>query len=178
MHPHMMGGRLNRRSVPRRTLAGLAFILALGLLLVFAAPALADYLGPDRTVSVWQWERLRCDYQAVYDPPGSGWYGCTLELYSSPHTGCASTRSVAGYFNTTVCEGWPGDCGSLPCSISVSPSTVGCTEGEPGCTAVEHFTTLPEATINGSVSCGVPGYAGWCLSTAAVSLSGSEPLSR
>src|SRR3990170_4158377 len=172
-----MGGPMNRRSVPRRTLAGLAFILALGLLLVFAAPALADYLGPDRTVSVWQWERLRCDYQAVYDPPGSGWYGCTLELYSSPDTGCPSTSSVAGYFTPSVCGWTEAWCQTHGCDITVSSSTVGCSEGEPGCTAVEHFSTLPEATINGSVSCGVPGYAGWCLSTAALSLSGSEPLS-
>src|SRR3989337_4440015 len=100
-----MGGPMNKRSVPRRSLAGLAFLLVLGLLLAFAGPALADSLGPDRTVSVWQWERLRCDYQAVYDPAGSGWYGCTLQLYASPDTGCPSTSSVAGDFPPSVC-GW------------------------------------------------------------------------
>src|SRR3990170_526682 len=167
--------------VPRRTLAGLAFLLGLTLLLAIAVPALAEYLGPNRTVSTWVWERLQCNYQAVYDPPypppAPPWYGCTLQLYASPDSGCPSTGSVAGYFNPTVCEGWPGSCTSLPCSITVSASTVGCTDGETGCTAVEHFSTLPEATINGSVSCGVPGYSGWCLSSAALSLSGSEPLS-
>jgi hypothetical protein len=83
---------------------------------------------------------------------------------------------VAGYFTPSVCGWTEAWCQSHGCDISVSSSTVGCGEGEPGCTAVEHFTTFPEATINGSVSCGVPGYSGWCLSTAALSLSGSEPL--
>jgi len=168
---------MNKRSVPRRSLAGLAFILALGLLLVFAVPALADYLGPNRTVSVWQWERLQCHYEAVYDPPDGPWVGCTLELYASPDSGCPSTSSVAGYFTPSACGWAQAWCQTEGCDISVSSSTVGCSEGEPGCTAVEHFTTLPEASINGSVSCGVPGYSGWCLSSAALSLSGNEPLS-
>src|SRR3990170_1827271 len=172
-----MGGPMNKRPVPRRSLAGLAFLLALGLLLTFAVPALADYLGPNRTVSTWVWERLQCNYQAVYDEPGPGWYGCTLQLHASPSSGCPSTGSVAGDFTPSVCgwaEAW---CQTHRCDISLSSSTVGCSEGEPGCTAVEHFTTLPEASINGSVSCGVPGYSGWCLSSAALSLSGNEPLS-
>src|SRR3990170_1567181 len=172
-----MGGPMNKRPVPRRSLAGLAFLLALGLLLTFAVPALADYLGPNRTVSTWVWERLQCNYQAVYDEPGPGWYGCTLQLHASPSSGCPSTGSVAGDFTPSVCgwaEAW---CQTHRCDISLSTSTVGCSEGEPGCTAVEHFTTLPEASINGSVSCGVPGYSGWCLSSAALSLSGNEPLS-
>src|SRR3990170_3178945 len=107
-----MGGPMNKRSVPRRSLAGLAFLVALGVLLAFAVPALADYLGPDRTVSTWVWERLQCNYQAVYDPAGSGWYGCSLELYASPSSGCPSTGSVVGYFNTDYCSGWPDDCGN------------------------------------------------------------------
>jgi hypothetical protein len=149
----------------------------LGILLAFAVPARADYVGPNRTVSAWVWERLQCDYQAVYDPPGTGWFGCTLQLLASPNSGCPSTGSVVGYFTASAC-GWSQDyCANYGCDISVSSSTVGCTEGEPGCTAVEHFETLPEATINGSVSCGVPGYGGWCLTSAALSLSGSEPLS-
>ena len=54
--------------------------IAAGLLAV-AIPALADYLGPDRSVSTWTMERLVCEYQAAYDPPGAGYYGCGLTLY-------------------------------------------------------------------------------------------------
>ena len=45
---------MGRLSVPGHRLAGLAFLLAFGLILTLAVPALADYLGPNRTVSVWE----------------------------------------------------------------------------------------------------------------------------
>jgi hypothetical protein len=59
-------------SLPRRGLAGIALLLALVLLFALVVPALADYLGPNRTVSTWVWERLQCSCQAVYDEPGPG----------------------------------------------------------------------------------------------------------
>jgi hypothetical protein len=163
-------------SSPRHRLAGLAFLLALGVGLIMTVPALADYLGPDRTVSVWAWERLRCHYEAVYDPSGVGWFGCTLDLNDTPDASCPLTGSVTALFNPTGCPGWPGSCTTLPCSISLSASVGGCSEGETGCTAVERTTTLPEATVSGWVSCGVPGAGGWCLADADLSLTGSEPL--
>jgi len=95
-------------SGPRHRLAGLAFLVALGVLMALAAPALADYLGPDRTAAVWERERLQRHYEAVYDPPGVGWYGCTLDLYDTPDTSCPSTGSVTTLFKSTGCPGWPG----------------------------------------------------------------------
>jgi hypothetical protein len=167
---------MGRLSSPRHRLAGFAFLLSLGVLMALAAPAFADYLGPNRTVSVWEWERLQCHYEAIYDPPGVGWYGCTLDLHDTPDASCPSTGSVTAFFNPTGCPGWPGSCTTLPCSISLSASVGGCSEGETGCTAVERTTTLPEATVSGSLSCAVPGAGGWCLAGTDLSLTGSEPL--
>ena len=42
---------------------------------------------------------------------------------------------------------------------------------------MENQTTLPEATVDGSVDCGSPGSGGWCRGGASLSLSGSEPVS-
>jgi hypothetical protein len=97
--------------------------LALGL----AWPALADYLGPDRTVTTWTWERLHCEYFAMYDPPGPGYYGCYLHLYDTPSGSCPPTSSTPPYFNPTACVGWPGTCGAdFSCSINLSSSIEGC----------------------------------------------------
>jgi hypothetical protein len=148
--------------------------VAAGLLAV-AIPALADYLGPNRSVSTWTMERLVCDYQAVYDPPGVGWYGCSLTLYKPPDGACPT--NVDGYFTSSAC-GWPAgiNCTSVNCNVSRSSSTEGCSEGEPGCRAVEHVVNQPPATVSGSISCGVPGSGAWCRGDGALSLSGSEPL--
>jgi len=145
-------------------------LAALGLM----ASVAVEYTGPDRTVSVWEWERLVCHYQAVYDPPGPGWYGCTLELYQPPDESCPS--DVAGYFTPSAC-GWPSAfCQSPGCDISLDRSIESCNQGQPGCRAVEHQTTYPEATVSGSIGCTVPGAAGWCRGGASLTLSGSEPL--
>jgi len=163
-------------SSPRHRLAGLAFLLALGVGLVMTVPVLADYLGPDRTVTTWEWRRLLCHYEAVYNPPGAGWYGCTLDLYNTPASSCPSTGDVVGYFTPSACS-WPSAfCQTPGCNMSLSTSVEGCSEGQTGCTAVSQTTTLPEATVSGWVSCGVPGAGGWCLADADLSLTGSEPL--
>jgi hypothetical protein len=160
---------------PRRPSAGIPILLGILLALWIAVPALADYLGPNRAETVWDWNRLRCRYQAVYDPPGSGWYGCTLELYEPPDGSCPG--DVADYFSSAYC-GWPQPfCQTPGCSISLSAAVVSCSEGEEGCRAVERTVTQPEATVSGSVSCAVSGNGGWCRGGAELSLSGSEPLS-
>lgn len=175
---------MRKRSGPRLWLAGLASMLVFGAALAAALPALADYLGPNRTVTTWEWRRLRCHYQAVYDPPGPPspgqppWYGCTLELYYTPDSSCPSTSSVVGYFTTQAC-GWTQPyCQQIPgCDIDLSDSVVSCSSGEEGCRAVEQTVTYPEATVSGSVACAVAGSGGWCRGGAELSLSGSEPLS-
>ena len=71
--------RLRVRTLERLFSGGL---LALGAL-TLAGSALADYTGPDRVISTFSWERLVCDYDVVYDPPGTGWYGCTPDSLST-----------------------------------------------------------------------------------------------
>jgi len=159
--------------LPRRTLISFVVFLLLAFLSI---PALADHIGPHRTVSSTEWERLACHYEAVYDPAGPGWFGCTLDLYEPPDGTCTSTSSVADFFNPASCSGWPGSCTTLPCDISRTQSIGSCSEGESGCQEVAKTVTLPPATVSGSVTCAVPGAGGWCLGGAQLSLSGSEPL--
>ncbi|HSR47944.1 MAG TPA: hypothetical protein VLL77_08140 [Anaerolineales bacterium] len=155
--------------------------LTVGLLLLAALavgiPVLADYTGPDRVVSTFVWERKVCDYQAVYDPPGPGWYGCSLTLYESPDGRCDT--NVGGYFNPTACVGWPRwlSCDDEDCDISRSESIDGCNQGQPGCRQVEQQSSLPEATISGSITCTSPGSNGWCRGGGALDLAGDEPVS-
>ncbi len=137
---------MSGRSFPRRILAGLAFLAALAATM----PALADYLGPNRTVTTWVWRRLHCHYQAVYDPPGPGWWGCYLNLYYPPDASCPT--DVAAYFTPSDCS-WPeAFCQTRGCAISRTSSIVSCQEGEAGCRAVAQTVTYPEATVSGSVT--------------------------
>ncbi|MBI4731229.1 MAG: hypothetical protein HY781_03730, partial [Chloroflexi bacterium] len=145
--------------------------LALGL----AWPVLADYLGPDRTVATWIWERSICTYLAT-KPGGS----CSLSLYYPPHN-CVDAGATAGFFNNSpsACgTGWGGTCGvNFSCSISLTSDTVGgCSSGETGCTSTEHTSTYPPATISGSINCPQTGINGWCMGTASLSLSANEPV--
>ena len=160
--------------LPRRAAVSFLVFVVVAFL---SLPALADHIGPHRTVPSFDWERLACHYEAVHDPPGTGYFGCTLELFEPPDGSCPSEGSVAGFFNPGACSGWPGGCTTLPCDISLDDSIQGCSEGEEGCRAVEKTSELPPATVNGSISCSVSGSGGWCRGGAELSLSGSEPLS-
>jgi hypothetical protein len=155
------------------------FLILAGLLAALLAvtiPALADYLGPNRSVSSSTMERLVCDYSAVYDPPGAGYYGCGLTLYEAPDGTCDS--NVDSLLTSSAC-GWPAgiNCTSVNCDVSRSSSVEGCNDGEPGCQEVVQVVDQPPATVSGSISCGAPGSGGWCRGEAKLSLSGSEPLS-
>jgi hypothetical protein len=151
-------------------LFGLLF-LALGL----AWPALADYLGPNRTVTTYIWERSTCTYLAT-KPGGS----CSLTLYYPPNN-CVAAALTAGFFNNspTACgSAWGGTCGvNFSCSISLAGDTVGsCSEGETGCIPTEHTVTYSPAIVSGSVNCSLAGNDGWCVGTASLSVSASEPV--
>jgi hypothetical protein len=168
----MTSNKANRQQAKTFLILG-AIVLAL-----LASPVLADYLGPNRTVSTWVWQRSACSYHAS----ASG-FGCNLTLYYPPNS-CPSTSSVAGYFNAKppqyVCGlSWPGDCGSgLSCSISLTGDSVGgCSSGETGCTSTEQTSTSPPATVSGSVSCSGAITNGWCAGSAQLVLSASEPVS-
>jgi hypothetical protein len=146
------------------------------LVAVVAVPGMADYLGPNRTVTTYVWKRLHCHYQAIYDPPGAGWYGCYLDLYQTPDSTCPSVGSVVPYFSPTDCN-WPSNfCQDPGCSITLSSSKEECNEGQTGCRAVETTVTHPAATVSGSLVCAVPGNNGWCRGGGEISLTGTEPL--
>ena len=92
-----------RKPLLSRTWVTLTMSVALfftGIGLVYA-----DYIGPNRTTTTTSWERRRCSYLAVYDPPGPGYDSCTLTLYYSPASGCPG--SVGSWFNLSK-MGWRG----------------------------------------------------------------------
>ena len=152
----------------------LALNLVLGLLIV--VPALADYIGPDRSVTTYVLRRKRCHYVAVYDPPGVGYFACTMNLYTTPDGTCPS--NVADYFNPTACIGWSFSCSDpgINCSISRSSSLVSCSAGDLGCRSIPQTTTYPPATISGMINCPQSGSAGWCIAGSTLTLTGFEPL--
>ena len=147
------------------------------LVLFGVVAVLANYTGPNRTVTTTVWERQNCQYRAYVASP-SGY--CYLTLYYPPSS-CPSTSSVADYFNnapTSCGSSWPGTCGSsISCTITqLNNSTEGCSSGQPGCTSHTSTTTYPPATVSGTTVCTLPGNAGWCRGTATLNLSGNEPL--
>ena len=154
----------------------LALGICLGMLVTITIMAMADYTGPDRSETRILWERKNCHYQAVYDPPGPGSYGCYLDLYFSPTGSCPTEGTIADYFNPSVCTSWPGSCGELPCSISGGEKIVSCASGQSGCTEREESYALPPASVSGVTSCALPGKNGWCRGAGTLSLTSHEPL--
>lgn len=150
--------------------------ICLGLLATLTLVATAVYTGPDRSETRIVWERKDCHYQAVYDPPGPGSYGCFLDLYFPPTSGCPTNSSIASYFNPAVCSSWPGSCADLSCNISGSESVAACISGEMGCTSREESYSLPNASVSGVATCLLPGENGWCRGEGILSLSSHEPL--
>jgi len=153
-----------------------SFMMSLILLVGIIYVAAAAYTGPNRIEMRTLWERRNCHYQAVYDPPGPGSYGCYLDQYVAPASGCPSPGGMADYFNPAVCTSWLGSCTDLPCSISGSTSVGSCTSGQPGCVSRVEEYSLPEASISGIPTCCFPGNNGWCREGAVLALSATEPL--
>lgn len=159
--------------------------IAAGILLSLVAVGVAaDYLGPDRTRSIWVWQRRQCHYQAVYIPPtpasSPSYYACQLYLYYEADASCPAAGSTAPYFNNDdhACgASWPGTCGvNLTCRITKEGDSVeGCREGQTGCRQVEQVVTYPEATVQGELQ-GCVLRNGWCITLPALSLSAEEPL--
>jgi hypothetical protein len=120
-------------------------------------------------------KRLACHYEAVHDPPGPGFFGCTLDLYEPPNGACASTGSVADHFKPAVCLGWPGDCTTLPCDISPAETIKSCSAGDPGSDLVQEMTTYPRATIASELwNCTLSD--GSCITSPTLHLVGTERL--
>ena len=179
--PSSLPARLLDRSISsfRRGIRTRRFPLLLNLIIILlmVVPAFADYLGPDRTVTTYVNRRKRCHYVAVYDPPGVGYYACTLNLYTTPTASCPGY--VDDFFNPTACVGWSVSCDDpgISCSISRSSTLVSCSAGQTGCRSTAQTTTHPPATISGTVDCPQTGSAGWCVAGSTLVLTGFEPLS-
>jgi len=150
-------------------------LISLFFLLIIVGVVWAQAPGPNRTTTTTVWRRKHCSYRAS----DSGYF-CTLDLYYTPSSSCPSASATEPWFNAGRC-GWPFDCDiSAGCSIVVthpSPNPpVSCSPPSTGCTEVTQTTTLPEATVNGSFTCGLAGSNGWCVGGAGIDLSANEPL--
>jgi hypothetical protein len=152
-------------------------LTALGFTLLLVSnivPALADYIGPNRTTTTTVWRRRRCSYLATV--PG---YSCTLTLYYPPSQSCPSTSSAKGFFTWSAC-GWPSNCTAYGDTCVVTKTydgIVGCSPGEEDCTQQTTTTNLPPATVSGSFSCSTPGDNGWCVGGGAINFTANEPVS-
>ncbi len=150
------------------------------LIAIAVTIAKADYTGPDRTVTTTEWRRRVCRYRAIYDPPESGSYSCTLRLYQTPGSSCNAAGTTATYFNPTSCAGWTFSCtdSGINCDISFQGTSLdSCSPGSTGCRETTSTTTLDPATVSGSLTCGIAGSNGWCIAGAAIAFEAEEPIS-
>lgn len=153
------------------------YLSALGLALLLISnivPALADYLGPNRTTTTTVWRRRRCRYLATI--PG---YSCQLTLYYPPSQSCPAPSAVKGFFTWSACN-WPNNCSAYGGNCVVTKQAdgiVSCSSGQTGCTQVTTTTNLPPATVSGSFNCATPGDNGWCVGGGALNFSANEPVS-
>ncbi len=162
----------------RKTYLPLA-ISAAFLISIVVTVARADYIGPNRTIETTQWRRRECRYRAVYDPPGAGFYSCTLRLYQTPGSSCAAAGSTATYFNPTSCADWTFSCtdAGIDCDISFQGTSLdSCSPGSTGCRETTSTTTLDPATVRGNFTCAIEGDHGWCLAGAAIAFNAAEPI--
>jgi hypothetical protein len=141
----------------RRTIAiSIAIIFAVAI----AAPALADYLGPNRTST---------SVETVRDPTKDIWV-CTK---SNPPAGSPSPCFLQNPSNPCPDEG-----GSFP-SVGQQNFWCGWQADTCGCDPAykEELVeiTLPEATINGDLQSCNPNN-GWCTTSPTLHLTASEPL--
>ncbi|MCJ7708670.1 MAG: hypothetical protein MUO38_13775 [Anaerolineales bacterium] len=156
---------MGRLSSPRHRLAGLAFLLALGVGLVMTVPALADYLGPDRHV---------VDMVEVRAPANDYWT-------------CGNRNPPPGILGTCILHHPDNPCpdagGHHPskeqqrdwCRWGTNyPDYTGC-----GCTPAYAYQTieydLPEATVSGELQ-GCVLSNGWCVTSPGLYLAGAEPV--
>jgi hypothetical protein len=152
-------------SGPRHRLAGLAFLLALGVGLVMTVPALADYLGPDRhVVEMVEVRAPANDYWTCGNRnPAPGVNGtCILQNPTNP------CPDAGGYHPSKEQQ-------QYWCLWGTNyPDYTGCS-----CTQANTYQTieydLPEATISGDLQ-GCVLSNGWCVTSPGLHLAGAEPL--
>ncbi|MCJ7708438.1 MAG: hypothetical protein MUO38_12570 [Anaerolineales bacterium] len=152
-------------SGPRHRLAGLAFLLALGVGLVMTVPALAEYLGPDRhVVEMVEVRAPANDYWTCGNrnpPPGVNGT-CILQNPTNP------CPDAGGYHPSKEQQ-------QYWCLWGTNyPDYTGCS-----CTQANTYQTieydLPEATVSGDLQ-GCVLSNGWCVTSPGLHLAGAEPL--
>ncbi len=118
--------------------------------------ALADYTGPDRRSrpfpgSGWSatmtWSTRSARYRLVWLQPDP--LRASRRVLPEP-LGVLHLERVCGWSVSSFCPG-------PYCDLNQSESIDLCSSGQQGCRQVENQTTLPEATVDGSVDCGSPG---------------------
>jgi len=173
-----MGMKIKKMIIKYSNILAIALMLFVGVV----GAAIADYTGPDRTVTTYTtiWERRRCVTLAECDPAGTAYYSCTITLYTTPSGGCSAAAD--SYFTASACS-WPYSLSACPGPTDktvTSSSVVGCTEGQAGCSdrEVPHTTNLPPATVSGSVDCATTGLNGWCVGGATLTLTANEPVTE
>ena len=141
--------------IRRKTVYYFLFII---FLLAIVTPVLADYLGPDRTVTEWSSVCKVVLYECQFVKSKNAWryrragdWSCSLE--SKPWKSYPSEPSSQGCFSATDGDQYWGQEDILQ----------------------EVTTTHPPATINGTLqNCTLQN--GWCVTSPGLELSASEPL--
>jgi hypothetical protein len=143
---------LRRKHIQRGIL-----LAVLGLIVVAVSPVMADYLGPDRSVTTTDVEYY--DY---------GVWAQQFDLSQCPD----SQYGVA----CIVCS-WEDDPFTASCAYDYEygyPNFYWIKIGTQARTVI-HTTTYPEATVNGTLqNCTLQN--GWCVTTPSLEIAGSEPL--
>ena len=146
---------------------------------VVSGIAMSVYTGPNRTTTsyITHWERTRCVTNAVCDPPGVGYYSCTMTTYTAYNGTCSIAHD--DYFTAAAC-GWPYPISACPgpTNKNLSSSVVTCTSGQPSCSSWEETvtTSLPPATVSSVANCATSGSSGWCVGGATLTLSANDPV--
>jgi hypothetical protein len=133
-------------------------LLVTAFLLVRVSPAIAEYLGPDRTVT-----------ETVQESEG---WGRECQLVGGQYR----------WVTTLTCNGCSASCVTRlddqypdhnPASIC-NAAYLGSRVHHHACTTSEIETSYQPATISASLACAQPGSAGWCRSAAVVQLLANE----
>lgn len=195
----------NTSTVKRRLSPLIVGVLTSLLLLTGISFAVAEYLGPNRTVvTSTTWTRKRCDqvYFRVLMPssecvkyglscPAGFNHGFSYDDWVGPNDACPvhTNQESFAWFQSIYGFSLPANCLTntnsstqvvcywTPITRTAANPTVGvCTEGQTSCTRTDTTTTYAPATVSGAGSCSVSGLNGWCKGVVALNLSSTEPV--
>ncbi len=129
-----------------------AILVSVALTLAVSVPAIAEYIGPNRTVTTyytyWWYPVPGQGGCSVFSPPPEAFWNYELACLNFSGIGPCSCEGYYQAYQDNLVEAMLG----------------------------EQTTTHPPATISGALQCSKYGNNGWCISPATLSLAGSEPL--